>query len=254
MTDRILYLGDTNLSGAAAYLAGLMTDWGSSFDYLPSDAPIDARRLDTPFALFVLSDYPAAQMSDDAQAKLVEQVAAGAGLLMIGGWESFHGESGHWNGARVGDALPVEISADDDRMNCDHPVLVSRVTDHPTIADLPWDDRPPIIGGFNRVTAKSDATVVLQAQHFRVERQPIQSQGDQFAFHPQGSDPLLVVGQHRQGRIAALATDVAPHWVGPLIDWGDDRVTGQAADSWKVEVGSHYAQFLRQLLTWVGHL
>ncbi len=31
----------------------------------------------------------------------------------------------------------------------------------------------------------------------------------------------LVVGQHGRGRTAALATDVAPHWVGGLVDWGD---------------------------------
>ena len=63
--------------------------------------------------------------------------------------------------------------------------------------------------------------------------------------------PLLVVGQHGQGRTAAIATDVAPHWVGGLVDWGDDRVTGQGDGADDVEVGDLYAQFWRQLLSFV---
>ena len=74
---------------------------------------------------------------------------------------------------------------------------------------------------------------------------------------------MLVTGKYGQGRTAALATDLAPHWVGPLVDWGTEnhpspscggRVAAQAGGGSDVEVGSHYAQFVYQLLAWTGRL
>ena len=46
-----------------------------------------------------------------------------------------------------------------------------------------------------------------------------------------------MVGEFGRGRTAALATDVAPHWVGPLVDWGVPRVAAQAPQANAVEVG-----------------
>jgi uncharacterized membrane protein len=178
---------------------------------------------------------------------MLQQVHAGTGLLMIGGWESFHGCGGNWNGSPLADALPVEIDRADDRVNCDQPVLVGRMCEHPILDGLPWDTRPPAIGGYNRLAAKIGALVVLESHRFSARRER-----DAFIFEPGGRDPLLVLGQYGRGRTAALATDVAPHWVGPLIDWGLPRVSAQAPGANPVEVGGHYAQFLRQLLSWVA--
>ena len=63
----------------------------------------------------------------------------------------------------------------------------------------------------------------------------------------------MVVGQHGKGRTAALATDVAPHWVGGLVDWGDRRVVQDVAGGF-IDVGNWYAQFFRNLLVWTGQL
>lgn len=249
MANSILYLGDTHLRDAAAYLAGLMHSWGWNFDYLRSDESLSAERLDPPRTLFIVSDYPAARMDEAVQRKLLEQVAVGAGLVMLGGWESFHGLGGDWDGTPLGDALPVVIESKDDRMNCDQPVLARRVADHPAVSGLPWDSRPPVIGGFNRFTAKLDATVLLEAERFAVRL----SDGE-FVFESLDRHPLLVVGAFSRGRVAALATDVAPHWVGPLVDWGTPRVAAQAPNANGVEVGGDYARFLRQLMSWVGRL
>lgn len=245
----ILYLGDTHLRDAAAYLAGLMHGWAWDFDYVPSHEPTTTDILAEKRALFIVSDYPAARMDEAAQRRMLEQVAAGAGLIMLGGWESFHGLGGDWDGTPLGNALPVVIANDDDRMNCDQPVLVRRIAEHPTVAGLPWESRPPVIGGFNRVTAKPDATVVLEAQRFTAR-----SANAEFLFEPLDRHPLLIVNQFGSGRVAALATDVAPHWVGPLVDWGAPRVAAQAPDANGVEVGGDYATFFRQLLSWVGRL
>ncbi len=240
----ILYLGDTALSGAAGYLAGLMTSYGWSYDYVPSDqavAPdaIAGRRL------YVISDYPAKLFATAAQQRLVAEVRAGAGLVMIGGWESFCGLGGDWGGTAVGDALPVAVAMVDDRVNCDQPALAVRVADHPAIAGLPWDERPPTIGGFNRFTPKPGSTTLLELHRFAVRRQ-----AGEMAFRLRDRHPLLVVGACGSGRTAALATDLAPHWVGGLVDWGDGRVTGTAPGSGGIEVGDAYAGFVRNLLGW----
>ena len=63
--------------------------------------------------------------------------------------------------------------------------------------------------------------------------------------------PLLVVGATGNGKAAAFATDVAPHWIGPMVDWGKQRVTAQAEGTEGVEVGDAYAQFLQQLIGWL---
>ena len=247
MTNSILYLGDTHLRDAAAYLAGLLHHWDWDFDYLPSDEAATTKTLGQSRALFIISDYPAARMDAETQHKLLDQVAAGAGLIMLGGWESFHGLGGDWDGTPIGNALPVVIASEDDRLNCDQPVLVRRIAEHPIVNGLPWDSRPPVIGGFNRFTAKPEATVLLEAQRFTARM----ADGD-FEFAPHDCHPLLAVGQFGSGRTAALATDVAPHWVGPLVDWGTPRVAAQAAGANGVEVGGDYATFFRQLLSWVG--
>lgn len=249
MANSVLYLGDTHLRDAAAYLAGLMHGWGWPFDYVPSDRSATADLFETARALFIISDYPAARLNATLQQKLVQQVAAGAGLIMLGGWESFHGLGGDWDGTPVGDALPVVIETEDDRMNCDQPVLVRRVAEHPAVNGLPWESRPPVIGGFNRFTAKPDATVLLEAERFTAWRFDAE-----FVFEPIDWHPLLVIGEFGRGRVAALATDVAPHWVGPLVDWGTPRVSAQAPEANGVEVGGDYATFFRQLLSWTGGL
>lgn len=247
MDGSILYMGDTALSGAAAYLAGLMSSWGWRFDYVPSDAPLADHIPSGDPALYVFSDYPSARVDEVLQRQIVDRVARGAGLLMIGGWESFHGLGGDWDGTPLSEALPVTISGEDDRLNCDQPLFVRRVTGHPIAGDLPFGERPPLIGGLNRVEARPGTTTVLEARRFSARWL-----ADAVELTRAQTYPLLVAGVHGHGRTAVLTTDLAPHWVGPLIDWGDERVTAQAPQSSEVEVGNLYAQFVRQLLEWTA--
>jgi len=62
-----------------------------------------------------------------------------------------------------------------------------------------------------------------------------------------------VVGAWGQGRTAALATDVAPHWVGGMVDWGDRRIVQDLPGGF-VEIGNWYAEFFRNLLVWTGRM
>lgn len=251
MPSPILYCGDTELTGAASYLAGLMTAWGWQFDYVPSHVPLTPETLGTGRRLFIVSDYPAAQLPTELQSGLVEQVRAGAGLLMIGGWESFHGLGGDWDGTPVGNALPIQIGTADDRVNFAQSAYLSALApDHPTVAGLPWPSTPPAIGGMNRVTVAPGGTVVLTARPLQMSASGARAwQAD---FGPEF--PALVVGEQDRGRTAAFLSDVAPHWVGGFVDWGDRRVTAQAAGAPGVEVGGWYADFWRQLLSWTGRL
>jgi uncharacterized membrane protein len=248
-TPRILYCGDTSLDGAAAYLAGLMSSWGWDFTYVASDRAIDSSDVPHDCSLFILSDYPSEQIDASLQSQIAERVHNGAGLLMIGGWESFHGLGGNWDGTPVADALPVEIADTDDRRNCDQPVFARPAKDaaHPITDGLPWPERPPIIGGFNAFTAKPGSETLLQAVRFEA-----QFDGDLVQMRELSTTPLLVTGTHGSGRTAALATDVAPHWIGPMVDWGTQRVTACADGAGEIEVGNLYAAFFHSLLSWTS--
>jgi hypothetical protein len=247
MLERVCYLGDDDLGLAAVYLAGVMTHYGIAFDYVPSPqspaTDFTARR----YALYVLSDYPAARWQAGQLEHVVECVRGGSGLLMLGGWESFHGRLGEYHRTPLAAALPVRMGDGDDRVNCAQPCLVHKSAEHEILAGLPWQT-PPGIGGYNRFTPKPDATTLLECMHYAVRLA-----GDGAEFSATRRAPLLVVGQHGAGRTAALATDVAPHWVGGWVDWGDQRVFQEVGPGF-IEVGNWYAQFFRNLVAWTGRL
>lgn len=243
----ICYLGDDHLGGAAAYLAGIMEHYGLAYEHVQSTASPDEAFLRRPYALYVISDYPAARFRAGQMEHLVGRVREGAGLAMLGGWESFHGRLGEYHRSPLAAALPVLMAEADDRRNAAQPCLVRKAADHPILAGLPWD-RPPGIGGFNALRPRAGATTLLESVSFRV------ALGDEgFAFTAGETAPLLVVGEHGAGRTAALATDVAPHWVGGWVDWGQPRVE-QAVGGGFIEVGGDYARFFRNLLVWTGRL
>ena len=139
---------------------------------------------------------------------VVEQyVRDGGGLLMIGGYLSFAGIEGkaRYHGTPVEAALPVEISAHDDR--AEHPEGAQpEVTEpgHPVLEGIPGDW--PVLLGYNQLTAKPGASVLATC----------------------GADPLLTVGSHGAGRSAAFASDCAPHWCPPgFMSWpGYDTLFG----------------------------
>jgi hypothetical protein len=243
----VLYCGDTSLDTAAGYLAGLLAHAGIRFQYVPSDRPIDEQLVAGNWQLVILSDYPAAKFSRELQASVASRVQKGAGLLMIGGWESYHGLGGDWDGTPLGDLLPVTISKKDDRWNCDRLLLVKQRAGHPIVDGLPLGSRPPIVGGLNRVQVKEGDTLLLSAEQFQVEWN-----NDAPQLKATMSHPFLVVGKRGQGRVAALTTDLAPHWVGPLVDWGDARVTSKAPGTGGIEVGDLYTEFVTRLVSWTA--
>ncbi len=250
MENQILYVGDTALAGAASYLAGIMSSYGITFDYLPSDEQVTSSLLERGYRAVVISDYPSRNFSKTQLERLAERVKEGVGLLMIGGWESFVGAGGDYSMTVLSEVLPVAMQSGDDRVNCPQPCLVERNCPHPVVDGLPFESPCPGVGGYNRVKAKPAALTILSARRFSVRRGP-----KGYAFTPDdNADPLLVVGSFGMGRVAAFTSDVAPHWVGGLVDWGDRRLTACAQGANPIEVGDQYAKFFSQLIRWVAQI
>ncbi len=249
-----LYCGDTtDESTASRYLSGLLHRGGFQYAYVPSDRSF--RQADwNSWKALILSDYPSRRIPERLQLAIVEHIEAGAGLLMIGGNQSFRGTGGYWNDTPLGRLLPVEIDGSDDRVNCDRPLLVKSLCCHPIIDQLPWDERPPLIDGLNRVACKSDDELLLSAHGFDIQwtnGKPDLNLSDVY--------PLLCVGRRGYGRVAALMTDIAHPWAGPLIHWGTERVlvgSHQVACPVPkirmsgIEVGNFYADFVTRLVLW----
>lgn len=247
MIERVCYLGDDDVGGAAIYLAGIMTHFGMPFDHVDSaDSPGDDFCLRR-YGLYVISDYPSARFASGQLEHVAECVRQGSGLAMFGGWESYHGRLGEYHRSPLADVLPVVMADEDDRRNYAQPCLIKKTADHPLLDGIPWET-PPGIGGFNAFRAKADGRTLLASLRFSVY-----VEGDEYSFTPAGEAPLLVVGGYGQGRTAALATDVAPHWVGGFVDWGNQRVVADVGDGF-IDVGNWYARFFRQLLEWTGRL
>jgi uncharacterized membrane protein len=128
-----------------------------------------------------------------------DYVAAGGGLVMVGGYMTFGGIDGkaRYSGSAVEAALPVTISPHDDRVEAPAgvtPKVVARA--HPIVAGL--GGRWPNLLGYNRIAARPEAEVVVLA----------------------GDDPLIVAGRFGKGRSVAFASDCGPHWAPPpFVTW-----------------------------------
>lgn len=246
MKRRICYLGDDDLSAAAAYLAGVMGYAGWSYDHIPSRRPVKPEILDDPYALYILSDYPSAGFSVEQMRRLVENVSNGSGLLMIGGWESYFGRVGEYGNRPIADVLPVYLTSSDDRVNCPQGCYVRKARRHPITEGLPWQT-PPVVAGFNRIVPKPESETLLIG-----ERVWVADNGKELQVSSVDTVPLLVVGKYERGRVAALAFDAAPHWIGGMVDWGTRRIVQQIPVGGFVEIGDDYARFFRQLIAWTG--
>ncbi len=248
MSKAILYLGDTGLREAACYLAGVMAHYGIGFDYFSSNKKFDTDWLARKYRAILLSDYPAENFTPEQLQSLAEKVKSGPGLLMIGGWESFSGLGGGYTHTALKDVLPVVMQDGDDRVNSSSPCLIEKNADHPILESLPFEQEVTGVGGYNAFRAKENSQTLLSLHRFQVKHTRLL-----YHFEEKESAPLLVAGQYGAGRVAAFASDVAPHWVGGLVDWGMPRIKAQAPGSIPVEVGGYYARFFANLVNWVAN-
>ncbi len=245
MDKDVLYLGDTSYGTAASYLSLVMHRAGVTHDYIPSKTPLPEAQQNRIYRLYIFSDYPASRLSAGASASVLANVKNGAGLLMIGGWESFQG--GGYHGTPLAEALPVSVSSTDDRANSADPCCIVKCSDHQAIENLDFS-RPPTIAGYNLLEADEGSEVILEV--VRYATLAVHDMFSPISFEVKSRDPYLVFGSYGAGRTAALSSDLAPHWVGGFVDWGDERIRIEH-DGRNVEVGSNYVQFATDLIRWL---
>ena len=246
MDNRVLYLGDTNLETAASYLAGIMSYCGIGFDYLPSDAKFEDSLLNKDYKAMIISDYPAVNFSESQIHKIADKVKNGMGLLMIGGWGSFSGLGGGYNNTLFAEILPVKMSKGDDRINTYSVCVVENNAVHEIVQSLPFEGNPPTIAGYNLLDAKKSSQTILSVKRFSISKT-----GGEFYFNCKDIAPLLVVDSFGRGKVAAFASDVAPHWTGGLVDWGDKRMAVKAKGAGQVEIGNWYLSLFGNMINWV---
>jgi len=244
----VLYMGDGALENGASYLAGVMKTFEIDFDHMDPARRCPDSFLDKAYDAVILSDYPSANFTPAQLKTLKTKVESGMGLVMIGGWDSFVGQSGHYDATILREVLPVEMHNRDDRVNCSSPCVVEKNTDHAIIESLPFAADMPCVGGFNEVKAKANSVTILSARRFKVSKS-----ANAFNFIAQGVSPLLVVGMCGKGRVAAFMSDVAPHWIGGLVDWGSRRITAQSPGASQVEIGEHYAGLFANIIRWTSN-
>jgi uncharacterized membrane protein len=133
---------------------------------------------------------------------------------MVGGYLSFTGidGKGRYGMSPLAEVLPVTMLNHDDRIEMSQGAQVEVCEpNHPVLGNTPADW--PHLLGFNRLIAKTDATVVARV----------------------GDDPMLVVGSYGAGRTVAFASDLAPHWAPQeFLDW------------------SHYGSMWSGILEWAA--
>ncbi len=170
--------------------------------------PIDlASVLEREYDVFLLGDLDSAALGEANLKMLAEQVDAGKGLAMLGGYHSF-GAGGYLD-TPLADVLPIEMDRFE-RQDFDAPIRedlhlpgrlrMQPIAEHPILQlspddnnDLLWQQLPPLSGA-NRFAG------IKQAAGVRV-----------LLESPRG-DPLLVVGEYGRGRVVAMAGDSTWRW------------------------------------------
>ena len=178
----------------AGYAAVILSDIGSNTLLLHPET--FGRSVPRPDRLVAIRDY----------------VAAGGGLVMVGGYLTFQGieAKARWSGTPVEEALPVTLLTIDDRVESPSGTVPKvRQLDHPIVAGLPptW----PALLGYNRVRPREGADLVVAA----------------------GDDPLIVAGEYGEGRSVAFTSDCGPHWCPPpFVEWAGYATMWQNLVGW----------------------
>lgn len=236
----ILYCGDHALGDAARYLAGALRAAGLAFDYLPSDKRFSRVTASKNYSLYILSDYPSRFLGPTNARWIAENVRAGAGLLMIGGWGSFTGVDGFYGRTALADVLPVRCLPRDDRRQgaAAYRLAAGKRAGRLGTFNL---NAAPTLAGYNETLLKPGAEEILRVETLRFGATPGKTR-------VVSSDPLLAAWKVGRGRVVAYCSDLAPHWSGGLVDWGARRLTVQAAPGVTAQVGSDFVRFAQTLV------
>ena len=237
---KVLYAGDSPPGGSADYLLGILYRLRASVRHVLPQQPLSLRLARECYDAIILSDYPRRALPAAADRILVQQVDRGAGLLMVGGWASF--AAGGWQHSLLATRLPVVCRTADDRVHLPGGAAVCASNRHPMFRGFSFRDAP-VICGLNTVRPRRASRVVLTARKIIRTGRTMRLDDDAY--------PLFVIGTDSSRRVAALTTDLAPHWCGGLVDWGSRRVRLAVTPRIRIEVGDRYVRFVSSLLRWL---
>ncbi|MCO6052192.1 glutamine amidotransferase [Mesorhizobium sp. RP14(2022)] len=217
----------TEYQEGVGFLRDALEEGGWDVHYQP--AHVAAR--DFPFTADALKEYDSVILSDIGANTLLlhpdtfvrskvlpnrlhairDYVRSGGGLVMVGGYMTFQGidGKGQYAGSAVEEVLPVTLERGDDRAERPQGVTPEVVAKHPIVAGI--DGAWPHLLGYNRVSAKPDATVIACV----------------------GDDPLIVAGEAGEGRSVAFTSDCAPHWApSAFVEWSGYKRLWQGIVGW----------------------
>lgn len=193
------------------------------------------------FDVYIVGDLDASALGEEQLAALAESVAGGAGLITLGGFQTYG--TGGYADSPLAEAMPVRMEAGrrrspddrnrddrnrDDRagtvdgaaagVQIDGPIRPVPAREHPITAigddvNATWRDLPPLTGA-NRLVG------------------PKAVPGVQVLLESDDKAPLLVVGEYGRGRTSALAFDSTYRW-------------------WRGGQRERHLRFWRQLMLWV---
>lgn len=232
---RILYLEGTPRLEQTFLRRSLrrFQDLDLTYRWVPSDTvnrwPVNLDDWFRPgkFDIYIIGDLDSAAIGKQQLAELADSVSKGAGLIAIGGQQSFGG--GGYAVSPLADVLPIKMNPSlrrsvgaINRLDEAHlagPLPIRLVRNHP-ITELGgqdpstiWNQLPPLQGA-NRLVGPKVAPGV----------QTLLESGNQ--------DPLLVVGEYGRGRTAAFAADSTWRW-------------------WRAGQSDAHRRFWRQLVLWL---
>ena len=239
---KILYAGDSLVGGAANYLMAIIKANKIVMTHVPPGVKLKKSILKTKFDGIILSDFAKNDLPSDSEKIILRQVSDGTGLMMIGGWGSFSGPFGGWKGSKIEGILPVSCLGRDDRMAFPGGAIMFRKKEHPMFGKVSFTV-PPVICGMNKVRIKRSGKVILTARKIACTNGKLLLDFIEL--------PLFVVDADPKNRIAALTTDLAPHWCGGLLDWGGRAVKLPVTPRIHVEVGKTYIIFVSSILKWL---
>lgn len=192
------------------------------------------------FDVFILGDLPASRFDGEGLLETIaEKVRAGAGLLMIGGQDSFG--SGGWARTPLADLLPIDVGVSGQ--------LEGGVGERKEIKFVPTDR------GLEHFSLRLDGDLRLNREWWG--RLPTLDGGNRLGDLKRGAtalvvsstgETLLAVHQPGGGRVAALAVDTTWRWVRP----GAPRGGGALKPGAVSEFREAHLRFWRQLILWLA--
>ncbi|MCS7167712.1 MAG: glutamine amidotransferase [Gemmatales bacterium] len=202
----------------------------------------------TQYDVFILGDIPASQFSPEILQHLADAVdKRGAGLLMIGGHQSF--AAGGWHNTPLAKVLPVDMSESgsleggpnrildvpfipEPRALAEHHFILRQGPDPKTSLQR-WQQLPPCSGGSKLGRPVVRAQVLATSQ-------------------PDGKGEILlaVLDGIGKGRSAALAVDTTWRWTMPPFD---KRLLFKPLPPGELTEGQiAFIRFWRQLVLWLA--